>query len=76
MKTKTTRYDVAEHLRNPREMAAYLQAMLEDLPHKRRVEAWRKETAAEANVATKAVRAGKLKSQSAESAIASLRGAT
>ena len=28
-KTKTTRYDVAEHLRNPKEMAAYLEASLE-----------------------------------------------
>jgi probable addiction module antidote protein len=26
---KTTRYDVAEHLRNPEEMAAYLEACLE-----------------------------------------------
>ena len=29
-KTKTTRYDVAEHLRTPREMAAYLQACMEE----------------------------------------------
>lgn len=29
-KTKTTRYDVAEHLRTPREMAAYLEACLEE----------------------------------------------
>ena len=29
-KTVTTRYDVAEHLRTPREMAAYLQACLEE----------------------------------------------
>ena len=29
-KTKTTRYDVAEHLRTPKEMAAYLQACLEE----------------------------------------------
>ena len=29
-KTTTTRYDVAEHLRNPEEMAAYLEACLED----------------------------------------------
>ena len=28
-KTKTTRYDVAEHLRTPEEMAAYLEASLE-----------------------------------------------
>ena len=29
-KTKTTRYDIAEHLRTPEEMAAYLEACLED----------------------------------------------
>src|ERR1035438_10364569 len=29
-KTVTTRYDVAEHLRTPREMAAYLEACLEE----------------------------------------------
>lgn len=29
-KTSTTRYDVAEHLRNPEEMAAYLDACMED----------------------------------------------
>jgi probable addiction module antidote protein len=29
-KTKTTRYDVAEQLRNPKEMAAYLEACLEE----------------------------------------------
>ena len=29
-KTKTTRYDVAEHLRTPDEMAAYLEACLEE----------------------------------------------
>ena len=29
-KTKTTRYDVAEHLRTPEEMAAYLKACLEE----------------------------------------------
>lgn len=29
-KTTTTRYDVAEHLRNPEEMAAYLEACIED----------------------------------------------
>ena len=28
--TRTTRYDVAEHLRTPEEMAAYLEACLED----------------------------------------------
>ncbi len=29
-KTKTTRYDVAEHLNTPEEMAAYLEACLEE----------------------------------------------
>jgi probable addiction module antidote protein len=29
-KTKTTHYDVAEHLRTPEEMAAYLEACLEE----------------------------------------------
>ena len=29
-KTKTTAYDVADHLRNPEEMAAYLEAALEE----------------------------------------------
>ena len=29
-KTITSRYDVAEHLRTPEEMAAYLEACLED----------------------------------------------
>jgi len=29
-KTVTTRYDVAEHLRTPKEMAAYLEVCLED----------------------------------------------
>lgn len=29
-KTATTRYDVAEHLRSPKEMAAYLQACLDE----------------------------------------------
>jgi probable addiction module antidote protein len=29
-RTKTTRYDVAEHLRTPKEMAAYLEACLEE----------------------------------------------
>jgi probable addiction module antidote protein len=28
--TQTTRYDVAEHLRTPEEMAAYLEASLEE----------------------------------------------
>ena len=29
-KTKTTRYDVAEHLRTPKEMAMYLEACIEE----------------------------------------------
>jgi len=29
-KTRTTRYDVADHLRTPEEMAAYLEACLEE----------------------------------------------
>ena len=29
-KTKTTRYDAAEHLRTPKEMAAYLQVCMEE----------------------------------------------
>lgn len=29
-KTKTTRYDVAKHLRTPEEMAAYLEACMEE----------------------------------------------
>lgn len=29
-KTKTTRYDAAEHLRTPEEMAAYLEACIEE----------------------------------------------
>ena len=31
-KAKTTSYDVAEHIRTPEEMAAYLDAWLEDAP--------------------------------------------
>ncbi len=31
-KVKTSSYDVAEHLRTPQEMAAYLDAWLEDAP--------------------------------------------
>ena len=33
MKTKTTPYDVAEQLRTPDEMAAYLDAWLEESPY-------------------------------------------
>ena len=49
------------------------QEMLESLLRQRRIETWRQETAAEARRAIKAFRSGKLKSQSAESLIASLR---
>jgi hypothetical protein len=51
------------------------QAMLEELLHRRRIETWRAETAAEAVAATKAFRAGKLKSSSADQLIACLRAA-
>jgi hypothetical protein len=47
--------------------------ILEDLLRKRRIEAWRAETAAKAKNAAAAFRSGKLKAQSAESVIASLR---
>lgn len=47
--------------------------MLAELLHHRRIEAWRKETAAEAVAATKAFRCGKLKSGSADSILARLR---
>jgi DNA-binding phage protein len=30
VKTKTSRYDVAEHLRTPEEMSAYLEASIEE----------------------------------------------
>jgi hypothetical protein len=49
------------------------QEMLEAMLRQRRIEAWRHETAAEARSAGKSFRAGKLKSQSAESVIARLR---
>lgn len=35
-KTTTSRYDVAEHLRSPEEMAAYLEACLEEAEGARR----------------------------------------
>lgn len=47
--------------------------MLEDLLRKRRIEAWRSETAAEARKAAKDFRARKLKPQSAHEVIARLR---
>jgi hypothetical protein len=49
------------------------QEMLESLLRQRRIEAWRQDTAAEAKSAIKAFRSGKLKSQSVDNLIASLR---
>jgi CHASE3 domain sensor protein len=49
------------------------QEMLESLLRQRRIESWRWDTAAEAKSAIKAFQSGKLKSQSAEKLIASLR---
>jgi hypothetical protein len=49
------------------------QEMLESLLRQRRIESWRQETAAEAKSAIRAFRSGRLKSQSAEKVIASLR---
>ena len=54
-------------------LSADERAMLEELLHRRRIESWRADTAADAVLATKAFRTGKLKSQSAESVIARLR---
>jgi hypothetical protein len=51
------------------------QEILEDLLRKRRIEAWRAETATEAKNDAAAFRSGKLKAQSAESIIARLRAA-
>jgi hypothetical protein len=47
--------------------------MLESLLRQRRIESWRQDTATEARRAIKAFRSGKLKIQSAEKLIASLR---
>jgi hypothetical protein len=49
------------------------QEMLEDLLRKRRIEAWRHETAAEASKAVKAFRVGKLKAEPVETVIGRLR---
>ena len=51
------------------------QEILEDLLRKRRIEAWRAETATEAKNAAAAFRSGRLKAQSAESVITRLRAA-
>jgi hypothetical protein len=50
-------------------------AMLEELLRRRRIESWRVDTAADAAQSVKALRAGKLKPQSAASVIARLRAA-
>ena len=50
------------------------QAMLEELLRKRRIEGWRRETAAAGRKETKAFSTGKLKSQSVEAVIDLLRG--
>lgn len=47
--------------------------MLEDLLRKRRIEAWRTQTAAEAKKAVADFRSGKLKAQSVDQIIAQLR---
>ena len=49
------------------------QEMLEGLLRRRRIEAWRRETAAEAKRAVKAFRSGRLKSQPVEDIIVRLR---
>ena len=49
------------------------QEMLEDLLRKRQIEAWRRETAAEARKAIKAFRVGRLKAEPVETVIRSLR---
>ena len=49
--------------------------MLEELLRRRRLESWRAETAANAARSAKALRAGKLKPQTAENVIARLRAA-
>jgi tRNA(His) 5'-end guanylyltransferase len=54
-------------------LSADERAMLEELLHKRRIEAWRNETASSARKAAKALRRGKLKPQSSKDIIAALR---
>jgi len=51
------------------------QEMLENLLRQRRIEAWRRDTAAEARKAVKALRSGKLKAETVVSVIARLRAA-
>ena len=52
------------------------QAMLEELLRKRRIEGWRRKTAAAGRKAANAFRAGKLEGQSVETVIKRLRNAT
>jgi len=56
-------------------LSAEERAMLEELLHRRRIDAWRTETALEAETAARAFRAGKLKSAPAHNVIARLRAA-
>jgi hypothetical protein len=49
------------------------QIILEELLHKRRIENWRKETAAAGRKAVKTFQTGKLKGQSVEDVIVTLR---
>jgi len=71
---KTTGITLERVLSDAESLPAEEQAMLEDLLHKRRIEGWRRETAAAGRKATKAFRAGKLKGQSVETVINKLRG--
>ena len=48
------------------------QEMLEDLLRRRRIEAWRQDTAAELEATIKAFRSGRLKNQSVENVITRL----
>lgn len=72
MKTKDITLDGV--LSDAESLPAEEREMLEDLLRKRRVDAWRRETAAAARKAAKAVAAGKLKGQPVESVIQQLRG--
>ena len=60
-------------LREAESLPAEEQAILEELLHRRRLDGWRRETAAAARKSIKAFRAGKLKGQSAETVIQQLR---
>ena len=70
---KTTPITLERVLSDAESLPAEEQAMLEELLHKRRVEGWRRETAAAGRKAAKAFHAGKLKGQSVESVISQLR---